>query len=435
MNKSVSGITKRNKRSIQEIDRERNRHSNDGSANNGGDGSGSNATGGHDSHQQPPRDRGSQKAATFGLWFVGVIGIVFLFFLFSVIFAETTMTVYPKTASIDIDDSFTASNDTDVDGVPFSTVSVDESVEMSATSTGSEYREEAASGEITIYNEFSQEPIRLVANTRFQSPDGLIYRTQEPIQVPGQDGDGSPGTVTATVFADEAGADYNINASDFSIPGFAGTEYEEAVYADTQGISGGIAREVPIVASSTRAEIEEEASSQLRGDLTTDLQNELPEGFISYEDGRFFNVEISGSENTSTSSTAITVTGELQAVTFDGKRLSSFLATAYSDDVDENADIRIQDLDEFDFSIIDRDSFNPESDQSFEFSLAGESKIVWQYDDRALVRDMRGLQKSQLEEVLTNYDGVQEAEIVTRPFWKQTLPSEASEIDVETVIR
>ncbi|MEX2368963.1 MAG: hypothetical protein WD552_01045, partial [Candidatus Paceibacterota bacterium] len=66
----------------------------------------------------------------------------------------------------------------------------------------------------------------------------------------------------------------------------------------------------------------------------------------------------------------------------------------------------------------------------FSFSLTGDSQIVWQYDERALVRDLRGLQKDRLNEVLVNYAGIQEAEVVTRPFWKQTLPANAEEITV-----
>ncbi|MEX2514888.1 MAG: hypothetical protein WD335_02030 [Candidatus Paceibacterota bacterium] len=426
MSKSVSGITQRNKRSIQEIQRHR-EDSGGGGSRNGGD---------NDHHNgpeyQPPGRHDSQRAATFGIWFVGVVSIFFVFFLFSVLFAETTVTVYPETADINIDETYTASNANDVDGVPFSVVTAKESIAVNATTTGTEYREQAASGEITIYNDYSNETIRLVPNTRFQTDEELIYRTSEAITVPGQMSDGTPGTVIATVTADEPGADYNVSNIRFSIPGFADTVYEEDVYAESNGdISGGIAGDVPIVATSTRQALEEEVGDQLRSQLQTSVEAELPDGFILYDDAMFFSTSLGTDDE---DDTTLAVEGELQAVVFDGRQLSTFLATNYSDDISPQSNIRIQNLEDFVFEIIDRESYTPSEGSSFEFSLQGDSQIVWQFDERALVRDLRGLQKDRLNEVLVNYDSIQEAEVVTRPFWKQNLPDDAAEIGVQTVI-
>jgi hypothetical protein len=312
--------------------------------------------------------------------------------------------------------------------------SVEEEIQLAASTTGSEYREQAASGEITIYNNYSNESLQLVTNTRFQTIDGRIYRIQEAVVVPGKSS-GQPGNITAMVYADEAGSEYNIDPTSFSIPGFEGTPYEELMYAESRTkITGGIATEVPIVATSTRQEIEEQAATQLQDQLRTKMEEELPEGFVFYDDGVFFSSEISGSSENE-SSTMLSVTGRLQVVAFDGKQLATHLATDYSDNVSSEADIRIQDLADFTFSIQDKETFNIVIDSNFSFSFTGDSQIVWQYDERALVRDLRGLQKDRLNEVLVNYTGIQEAEVVTRPFWKQTLPAQAEDITINTVIK
>jgi len=426
MSKSVSGITKRNKRSIQEIKQARSEE------NNGDRGGGGNQK---PPRQEPPSQRGSERATTFGLWFVGIVGLLFVFFLFSVVFAETTVTVYPQTADIKIDQIFTASNAEEPEGIPYSVVTAEDTLQLSATSTGSEYREAAAAGQVTIYNTYSNDEIRLVPNTRFQTEDGLIYRTREAVTVPGQSSQGNPGTAVATILADAIGGEYNTGQARLEIPGFDGTVYEGEVYGETAGISGGVAGDVPVIASSTQQALEEQAAKQLQERLASEVRADLPEGFVFYEDGQFFSAEITDSAETSSTTTTLTVTGRLEAVTFDGAQLSSRLATAYSADVPSDANVRIQDLEDFDFRFANRSEFNPGVDQSFEFSLSGDSVIVWQYDERALVRDLRGLQKDRLEEVLVNYDGIQEAGVVTRPFWKRTLPAEAAEIQVNTVIR
>jgi hypothetical protein len=428
MSKSVSGITQRNKRSIQEVKRQRHDDNNE-------KGNRSEESRNSSKDNQPPGRHDSQRAATFGLWFVGVVGVLFVFFLFSLVFAETTVTVYPETADISINEMYTASNNSDVNSVPFSIITVEDSVAVNATTTGTEYREESASGEITIYNDYSDDTIRLVPNTRFQTNDGLIYRVREAVSIPGQSSNGEPGSITVTVYADESGEEYNISNTNFSIPGFSGTVYEDGVYAETAGsISGGIAGDIPIVSTSTRQTLQEETGTELEENLRKSLANDLPEGFILYEDGIFFSSHISTSKNDEESTTALTVDGEVRAIVFDARQLSSFLATNYSNDVSSQADVRIQDLHDFNFQITDRESLTPNEGASFEFMLEGESQIVWQYDERALVRDLRGLQKDRLNEVLVNYDSIQEAEVVTRPFWKQNLPDDAADITIQTVI-
>lgn len=429
MSKSVTGITQRNKRSIRDVERKRRDDDHR-------DGSG----GGSDRHKkdapnhQPPGRFDSDRAATFGLWFVGVIGLIFLFFLFSVIFAETSVTVYPETADITVDGTYTATNDTETEGVPYSVVTAESTLELAATSSGSEYREEAASGEIRIYNDYTSESIRLVPNTRFAAPNGSIYRIREAVTVPGQTSSG-PGTVTATIYADEVGEEYNLSSGDFTIPGFAGTAYEEDVYAETEtAITGGVAGEVPVVSSSTQAMLEEEAAEQLREQLVSEVIDDIPEGFILYDDALFFSTAIGSGEDGADTST-LQVTGTLQAAVFDDSQLSSFLATDYSSDVSSDSDILISDLENYEFSVVNKEDLNLDQTASFEFTLSGSSNIVWQFDERALVRDLRGLQKDRLNEVLVNYESIQEAEVVTRPFWKRTLPDDAAEITVNTVIR
>ena len=69
----------------------------------------------------------------------------------------------------------------------------------------------------------SSDPQRLITRTRFQSPEGLIYRIAESAVVPGKttkNGVDTPGSIEVTVFADEAGDKYNIKKTDFTIPGF-----------------------------------------------------------------------------------------------------------------------------------------------------------------------------------------------------------------------
>jgi hypothetical protein len=76
-----------------------------------------------------------------------------------------------------------------------------------------------ASGRIVIYNNHNSSPQRLVKNTRFETPEGLIYRINESVTVPGakiEGGEKVPGSVEAEVMADIPGQKYNIGLTDFT---------------------------------------------------------------------------------------------------------------------------------------------------------------------------------------------------------------------------
>jgi hypothetical protein len=66
-----------------------------------------------------------------------------------------------------------------------------------------------ATGTVTVYNSYSASPVNLVKNTRFQTPDGLIFRSPSAISIPGKKS-GGPGQVDVTVVADQEGSQYNV---------------------------------------------------------------------------------------------------------------------------------------------------------------------------------------------------------------------------------
>ncbi len=113
--------------------------------------------------------------------------------------------------------------------------------------TGKKHITDKASGKITIYNEFSSGQQPIVQNTRFLSKEGLIFKVNEPVIIPGFtriEGKDIPGEVTVTVYADKDGEKYNIGAASFTLPGFQGTARYSSIYArSTQAMTGGIDKE------------------------------------------------------------------------------------------------------------------------------------------------------------------------------------------------
>ncbi len=106
-----------------------------------------------------------------------------------------------------------------------------------------------AFGTLTIYNSFSGQSQNLVARTRFESPDGVIFRLTEPVTVPGMTLEGDeriPGSVEVSVVADQEGASGNVSPGRWVIPGFRDGDqerfknfYAESVVAMAGGSAGG----------------------------------------------------------------------------------------------------------------------------------------------------------------------------------------------------
>ena len=176
----------------------------------------------------PPHPRRLRKEGSsqrFWAWLIGgivVIVLIGIVMLFS--FAAAEISVTPKHEAVQISGEFEAHLGALSPDLPFEVVTVTQSRSQTVTATGEEEVHTKARGDIVVFNDFDESPQRLIANTRFRSSEGFIYRIDEAITVPGrhenEDGEMVPGSIEVTVYADEAGEAYNTDLTDFDIPGF-----------------------------------------------------------------------------------------------------------------------------------------------------------------------------------------------------------------------
>jgi hypothetical protein len=103
--------------------------------------------------------------------------------------------------------------------------------------------EQKARGKIIIYNTFSSEPQSLVATTRFETTDGIVFRLTQGVTVPGMTdiaGKRDPGAIEAEVIADQTGDASNIAPTTFTIPGFKGSpKYDKFSAKSLSTMTGG----------------------------------------------------------------------------------------------------------------------------------------------------------------------------------------------------
>jgi hypothetical protein len=407
MSKSVSEITRENQRSIQNIEHQREQK-------RGGDNEG------------PPRGRKrSGNSATLGLWFLTVIFLLLVFFVSSAIFSGTTVTVTPKTQPVSVDTSFTATSTRESSGaeLTYQVISISESQSVSATSTATEYKERKATGTMTVINE-STSPITLVENTRFQSPDNKIYRTQAAVTVPAK------GNETVGVVADKVGESYGVTKKTaFTIPGLSGSEEFATVSGEAADITGGIAKEVPKISTTTPNKSFD--TDSLKDTLRTKLQAKVPDNRVSFSSGQFFST--STSVATEGEKAKLTTELTLNGLTFSNRQLTTQIMSLAGLEAKPSADVRIPNLDTFEFEIKEGDAFDPNASKRVTFSLAGTGTAVWQFNADKLARDLRGIDISGKDNILKKYDAIESADVNTRPFWKRSFPTSAGEIKINTV--
>jgi hypothetical protein len=150
--------------------------------------------------------------------------------------------------------------------------------------TGKAQVSEKAKGRLTIYNAYSSQPQTLVATTRFETPDGKIFRLDNQVVIPGaeiKDGKIVPKSIEAGVTADKAGADYNLGRVEkLTIPGFKGTPRFQGFYgALLNGASGGFIGEKTVPTEADIAAAKSKTAAVLKSSLENGLLSGRPAEF------------------------------------------------------------------------------------------------------------------------------------------------------------
>jgi|AntRauTorckE6833_2_1112554.scaffolds.fasta_scaffold00138_11 hypothetical protein len=288
-----------------------------------------------------------------------------------------------------------------------------------------------ASGEITIFNEYSENSQTLIKNTRFESTNGRIYRIEDSIKVPGyteSNGDLTPGQLTVIVYADEIGEDYNTESDDFTIPGFEGQEPFDFFYAKTNTpISGGFDGIRKIVSQEDIGSATTELQEEVKSKLLDELNNQVTEEFYIYQNDESFSYgEINEIQVENSNNVKLTLRGEVSARIFNKVDTSNKIADSIFANYFTNENTLISDFDNVNISI-------SESELSETLEVSGDSNFVWQINEEKLKDDLKGEEKKLLPTIMQDYTEIQVAEAIVKPFWISTFPEDKKDIKIEII--
>jgi hypothetical protein len=394
----------------------------------------------HSARHVPPHERHhtepTGKKGKWGVWLAAGISLVILGGAAALIlFPSTSVAVTPHTQVIPFDSStsFTAYPDTAAapNTIKYSVVSQVFEDSTVVAASGIERVDEKATGSVTIYNEYSDKPVRLIKNTRFQAANGLIYRIPASVDVPGKTAAG-PGTIQVTLFADQTGDTYNLPPQDrLTVPGLKSTpDMYNGVYAkSTAPFTGGFSGDRPAVAPATL----DAARSEVRGRLNEKAQQlaaTAPEGSIAFPG--LANISFESLAPTQESGGGVRI-HEKATVVMPVFPIAAF-AQAIGQAVSASAEGQALDI-RFSPNISGSASttlaLGEMGQKPLIFSLSGTGQLIWQVDTAGLAQALAGKEESSFQPIIQGFPSVEEARARITPFWQKSFPQDPAKIQIE----
>ncbi len=353
-------------------------------------------------------------------------------------FAQSSISVIPKRDIIPMDQMLSASKTPAEGALGFAVMKIASSETREVAATGEKAVTAKASGRIVIYNEQTTTQ-RLIKNTRFQSPSGKIYRINESINVPKatvKSGKAAPGTFEITVYADEAGTEYNSEPVDFTVPGLKGSAIYEKVYARSKGpLTGGASGTIKSVSDADLKQAGEDLRIQLETALRTKARGDLAPSQIAYDGGivlKLSQAALSKAPASSAEKAVVASDGEIYLVTFDRESLTKAimrtLVPTYAGEP-----IVIKNLESFSITIAKMTAEELWSKDELEFFIKGTPEVEWVINTAEITNALLGTPKDSFNATLSKFKTIERAKANVRPRWKSVFPSEPEQITVEIV--
>jgi len=365
--------------------------------------------------------------------FLILVGI-FGFFIFSKskieIWPETEILTLAETIIIDLDQK---QLDIDKKIIPGEIFKDQKIGSQEFPSSGRILKEEKAKGVIRVYNEYSTSSQGLLANTRFVSVDGKLFRSVKKEVIPGGRYEGGKfisGEVDVEVQAAEAGEDYNIGASTFSIPGFAGTPKYTAFYGKsfspmTEGFKGEIPQADQEDLDKARNILKERLEKESKGFL----QTALPTGFILLDETisqEIIEENYSIEAGAGVGSFVLQIKIESSGIIFKKSDIEDFAKNLINLNISEDKKFQEESL-EINYSSW---TIKEKGKTSF-LDLEAKAKVYSDIDLDKLKKTLLGRSFQEVEIFLKNQPQILKVEIDPGPFWRKKIPENMDKVEIK----
>lgn len=288
---------------------------------------------------------------------------------------------------------------------------------------------EKAKGTITIVNAYSSESQQLVATTRFETPDGKVYRIDNEVLIPGakiENGRVIPASIKAPVTADGAGPSYNVGRVEkLTIPGFKGTPKFDGFYGVLEeGASGGFSGEKAVATDDDAAKAEAKVREIIQAAFETTFIGGIPADIKVLDGSRAMEVtKVTVNRSTDASGNfSVAATATFRAFGVREKDIATLLEAKAKA---MNADIALRDV-TLKYSNVVPDFGAKE----LRFTINAEGNIVPAFDPAAFEESILGRKEGEVAAMVVALPEIAEAAVTLKPSWMRRVPDDPDRVNV-----
>lgn len=384
----------------------------------------------------------------FILFFILIVGGILFGFYY---LPKAEILIVPAGEEIEFSGEFLAKKegvfDLKTGTVPGILLKKEKEVEKSFLATGSEKRVDKAKGEIVVYNEDSRSH-NFLPYSRFESPDGKIFRQPEGsdwISIPAGSKE-NPGKVEIKVVADEAGEEYNIEPTKFTLPGLKGTDLYRKIYGkSTAKMEGGFIGVAKVItkediekAKKEMERLEENLTSEVREEVLKELSLSLQflkESIFILKEEIIFDKKVATIGETFKGRAKVTAA----VLKFDEKDVQTIIVAILKDKIKEGVEFEevVSSL-KVEYEILENkipDCLEklPEGKCEMKIKFKGKEKAAWKIEGEEIKTSLLGRGPTEFETYIKEdmKGKIEKAELILWPFWVNKIPQRKDRIFIK----
>jgi hypothetical protein len=299
--------------------------------------------------------------------------------------------------------------------------------------TGKKHITEKATGKITIYNECSTGPQLLVANTRFLSKEGKIFRIKKSAKIAGftkPEDKIIPGSSAVEVVAEESGESYNIDKTSFTIPKLQEINSWKfsCLYARSENsMSGGIDKEVLYFSDSDYLTAKEKLTKIVEEKNEKEFSDKVLDEYILLEYLEQ-DEEVKIKDDLKVGDVAddfqMTVSLKTTALLIAKDNLDNLINEKINSDLNKDIEL-VEGSREYEIGEINKD----ESKKIFVPVFVSQNSIA-KIDIDKIKKEIAGKDELELRKYFVNTKGIKSTDIGFWPFWVKNIPSSPDKINI-----
>ncbi len=371
------------------------------------------------------------------------IAIATMGFFGSIYYSRATFNIIPKTVPILLNGTKTfvakAEQSTNKDvSLTYNTIIVQGTASSTVPATNGVKTDTKATGKFTIYNEFSAQPVKLIAGTRIAGKNNLVYRLSSSISIPGYKKTASnieAGKLTTSVVADQIGQEYNATKAsmpeDLKIVAYKGTERYETIYARiSSDLTGGFSGTKKIISTTIMASTTEALKSSLTNTLLSQAKSKMPADHIMYDTNYVITFGTPIVNDNDAKTATVSMKGTIYAITFPRDLFIETITGDQSEALFKNFKYTAPGLESLNITINNLKDFSPEKKTTLVLRAKGEMKLIGTIPVDEIKDKLSGISLGESENVFRSYGPIIESatgELL--PPWSK-VPTDLSRINI-----